>query len=109
MVLHRIQGYLLARVVHFLLNLHVQPRTVWMTRHGDSTFNVLGRIGGDAPLSESGRAYAQQLARIVRERMGPDLVVWTSTLMRAVDTAAASGLPFRSSRAPDAVDARVLE
>ncbi len=56
LVLHRVAGYLLARVVHFLLNLHVQPRSVCLTRHGESEFNVLGRIGGDSPLSEAGRA-----------------------------------------------------
>ncbi len=68
MVLHRIQGYLLARVVHFLLNLHVQPRSVWLTRHGESAFNVLGRIGGDAALSDAGRGYAAQLANVIRDR-----------------------------------------
>jgi broad specificity phosphatase PhoE/predicted kinase len=109
MVLHRIQGYLLARVVHFLLNLHVQPRTVWFTRHGESTFNVLGRIGGDAPLSEAGRTYAHELARTVRERMGPDVVVWTSALRRAIETAEALGLPFRSWRALDEIDAGVCD
>ncbi|HLK37489.1 MAG TPA: 6-phosphofructo-2-kinase/fructose-2,6-bisphosphatase [Polyangiaceae bacterium] len=109
MVLHRIQGYLLARVVHFLLNLHIQPRTVCLTRHGESTFNLLGRIGGDAPLSEKGRTYAHDLARVVRERMGPHAVVWTSTLRRAIETAEVIGLPFRSWRALDEIDAGVCD
>jgi broad specificity phosphatase PhoE/predicted kinase len=109
MVLHRVQGYLLARVVHFLLNLHVQPRSVWLTRHGESTFNVLGRIGGDAPLSEAGSGYAAQLASTVRERMGTDLVVWTSTLRRTIGTAEVIGLPFRTWRALDEIDAGVCD
>ncbi len=109
MVLHRIQGYLLARVVHFLLNLHVQPRSVWLTRHGESTFNVLGRIGGDAPLSAAGRAYARQLARVVRERTRPGVVVWTSTLRRTIETAEILGHSFRSWRALDEIDAGVCD
>jgi broad specificity phosphatase PhoE len=109
MVLHRVQGYLLARVVHFLLNLHVQPRSVWLTRHGESTFNVLGRIGGDAPLSDAGRGYATQLASTVRDRMGTDLVVWTSTLRRTIGTAEVVGLPFRTWRALDEIDAGVCD
>jgi broad specificity phosphatase PhoE/predicted kinase len=109
MVLHRIQGYLLARVVHYLLNLHVQPRSVWLTRHGESAFNVLGRIGGDAPLSGSGRAYAAQLANVVRERVGEAVVVWTSTLRRTVETAEHLELPFRSWRALDEIDAGVCD
>jgi broad specificity phosphatase PhoE/predicted kinase len=109
MVLHRIEGYLLARVVHFLLNLHVQPRSVWFTRHGESAFNVLGRIGGDAPLSDAGRAYAQTLANVVRDRIGGDVVVWTSTLRRTVETAEIMGLPYRAWRALDEIDAGVCD
>jgi broad specificity phosphatase PhoE/predicted kinase len=109
MVLHKIEGYLLARVVHFLLNLHVQPRGVWLTRHGESEFNVLGRIGGDAPLSEAGRAYARTLAGVVRERIGPDAVVWTSTMRRTLETAEMMGLSCRSWRALDEIDAGVCD
>ena len=105
MVLHKIEGYLLARVVHFLLNLHVQPRSVWFTRHGESEFNVLGRIGGDSPLSEAGRSYAKTLADVVRERIGPDVVVWTSTMRRTLQTAEIMGLPYRVWRALDEIDA----
>jgi broad specificity phosphatase PhoE len=105
MVLHKIEGYLLARVVHFLLNLHVQPRSVWFTRHGESEFNVLGRIGGDSPLSEAGRAYARALSSVVRSRIGSDVVVWTSTLQRTLETAEIMGLPHRAWRALDEIDA----
>jgi broad specificity phosphatase PhoE/predicted kinase len=109
MVLHRIEGYLLARVVHFLLNLHVRPRSVWLTRHGESAFNVLGRIGGDAPLSDAGRAYARTLATVVRERVGTNVAVWTSTLRRTVETAEIGRLPYRSWRALDEIDAGVCD
>jgi broad specificity phosphatase PhoE len=109
MVLHRIEGYLLARVVHFLLNLHVRPRSVWLTRHGESSFNVLGRIGGDSPLSDAGRAYARTLAASVRDRIGANVVVWTSTLRRTVETAEVLGLPYRAWRALDEIDAGVCD
>jgi broad specificity phosphatase PhoE len=109
LVLYRIDGYLLARVVHFLLNLHVQPRSVWLSRHGESEFNVLGRIGGDAPLSEAGRAYARTLATVVRDRIGPETVVWTSTLRRTIETAEIMGLPYRAWRPLDEIDAGVCD
>jgi broad specificity phosphatase PhoE/predicted kinase len=107
--LHRIHGYLLARVVHFLLNLQIQPRQIWLTRHGESTFNLLGRIGGDAPLSDAGRAYARQLAGAVAQRIGPGVSVWTSTLRRTIETAELLGLPFRAWRALDEIDAGVCD
>jgi broad specificity phosphatase PhoE len=109
MVLHRIQGYLLARVVHFLLNVQVQPRRMWLTRHGESEYNVLGRIGGDAHLSDAGRKYANQLALTVRDRIRPSAVVWSSTLRRTIETAEIIGLPFRSWRALDEIDAGVCD
>ncbi|MDP9033757.1 MAG: 6-phosphofructo-2-kinase/fructose-2,6-bisphosphatase [Myxococcota bacterium] len=108
-LLHRVEGYLLTRVVHFLLNLHVQPRTVWLTRHGESEFNVLGRIGGDSPLSEAGRAYARTLAHVVRERIGLDVAVWTSSLRRTMETADLVGLPYRAWRPLDEIDAGVCD
>jgi broad specificity phosphatase PhoE/predicted kinase len=109
LVLHRVAGYLLARVVHFLLNLHVQPRSVRLTRHGESEFNVLGRIGGDSPLSDAGRSYARTLASVVRARSGDDVVVWTSTLRRTIETAEVLGLPYRPWRALDEIDAGVCD
>jgi broad specificity phosphatase PhoE/predicted kinase len=109
MVLHRIQGYLLARLVHFLLNVQVQPQRMWLTRHGESEYNVLARIGGDAHLSDAGRQYANQLALVVRERIRPSALVWTSTLRRTIETAEIIGLPFRSWRALDEIDAGVCD
>jgi broad specificity phosphatase PhoE/predicted kinase len=109
MELHRIEGYLLARVVHFLVNLHVRPRRVWLTRHGESSFNVSGQIGGDAALSQAGRVYAGHLATVVRERVGDGVVVWTSTLRRTLETAEVIGIPYRTWRALDEIDAGVCD
>jgi broad specificity phosphatase PhoE/predicted kinase len=108
-VVHGIHGYLPARVADFLRGLHARPRTVWLTRHGESTFNLAGRIGGDAPLSPAGRAYAERLARVADERMGDDLVVWTSTLQRTLETAQIAGRPYRPWRALDEIDAGVCD
>jgi broad specificity phosphatase PhoE/predicted kinase len=109
MELHRIEGYLLARVVHFLVNLHVRPRRVWLTRHGESSFNVSGQIGGDAALSEAGRLYAAHLAGVVKENVGEGVVVWTSTLRRTIETAEVIGTPYRTWRALDEIDAGVCD
>jgi broad specificity phosphatase PhoE/predicted kinase len=109
MELHRIEGYLLARVVHFLINLHVRPRRVWLTRHGESSFNVSGQIGGDAALSDAGRAYASHLATVMRDRVGDGAVVWTSTLRRTIETAEVIGAPYRTWRALDEIDAGVCD
>lgn len=86
-VAHNIRGYLPARLVYFLMNLHIQPRPILLSRHGQSAYNVLGRIGGDAGLSPLGKQYAGSLAEFVRGYQPAPTQVWCSTLRRATETA----------------------
>ncbi len=103
-VAHRMQGYLPSRLVYFLMNLHVVPRPIWLTRHGQSAFNVEDRVGGDASLSEAGQAFAGALGAHVRaSAVAPR--VWVSTLARTKQTAAPLGLPVEEWRALDEIDA----
>ncbi|MFI5319659.1 MAG: bifunctional nucleoside/nucleotide kinase/histidine phosphatase family protein [Myxococcota bacterium] len=106
-VIHEVYGYVQGRIVFFLTNLQVTKRPVWITRHGESEWNVLGRIGGDSPLSPRGRSYAQNLALHVRDGFGgaSDLDVWTSTLQRTKQTAAPLGIDIGEWRALDEIDA----
>ncbi|KAI1262327.1 6-phosphofructo-2-kinase [Xylariaceae sp. FL1019] len=87
-IINRIQDYLQSRVVYYLMNLHIRPRSVWLSRHGESMYNLSGRIGGDADLSPRGHQYAQKLPELVRQSVGDDrpLTVWTSTLKRTIAT-----------------------
>lgn len=87
-VANRVQGYLNSRIMFFLSNLHITPRPIWITRHGESQYNVLGRIGGDSKLSPRGSEYSRRLAEFMK-RHYPDekrLTVWTSTLRRTSET-----------------------
>lgn len=85
------------------------PRSTY--QHGESEFNLTGRIGGDANLSARGQAYARELPRLVSESAGPDrkLTVWTSTLKRTQQTAA--HLPFEKLewKALDELDSGVCD
>lgn len=89
-VIHRIQDYLQSRLVYFLTNLHIKPRSIWLSRHGESEYNLDGKIGGDADLSPRGFQYAKLLPALLRESGLPKdapLTVWTSTLKRTNQTA----------------------
>lgn len=106
LVVSGISGYLPSRLVYFLMNIHPLPRPIYLARHGESTFNVEGRIGGDAPLSPAGERFAQNLARFVEGEVGEgELRVWTSTLRRTIDTARPMGRPIVEWRALDEIDA----
>jgi broad specificity phosphatase PhoE len=69
-----------------------------LARHGETCWNVLGRYqgGADIPLSERGLAQARQLARQIRQLAGPAncRLVLSSDLARAIQTAAAMGVPI---------------
>ena len=115
-----------------MFNLHVTSRPIWLTRHGESEFNVQKRIGGDSGLSLRGSAYAQRLAVFFNERYptgdkgsgagaggdaslaavlaaNPELVVWTSTLRRTQLTAKFLGRKFVAWKALDEIDAGVCD
>mmetsp|Transcript_46056 Transcript_46056/g.68603 ORF Transcript_46056/g.68603 Transcript_46056/m.68603 type:complete len:602 (-) Transcript_46056:159-1964(-) len=91
-----IRGYLPLKVVHFVMNLHTLPRTFYLTRHGQSEYNTLGKIGGDSGLSNAGKEYARRLAVFAQEHIAKlgdpngearPARLWTSTLRRTKETA----------------------
>lgn len=45
----------------YLMNVHVRPRAIYLTRHGESIYNQLQRIGGDSALSQHGVEYSKRL------------------------------------------------
>jgi len=92
-VLHR-EGNLSLKIIQFLMHLNRDFRTIYLSRHGQSEYNVLKKIGGDSPLSEKGEAYADELAKFVGENITHDgngksvkARLWTSTLQRTILTA----------------------
>jgi broad specificity phosphatase PhoE/predicted kinase len=106
-ITNRIEGYLSSRLVFFLMQIRPTDRPIWLTRHGESEFNVLGRIGGDAPLTSKGEEYARALGEFFRGRTAP--IVWTSTLQRTVATAKRLGVQHFSWRILDEIDAGVCD
>lgn len=63
------------------------PARLWLVRHGQTDWNIQGRIQGHTPtdLNDHGRAQARHLAEYFRSR--PYAAVYTSDLPRARSTA----------------------
>jgi len=108
-----IQGYLESKLVSFCMNIHTEPRTIILVRHGQSEYNIQDRIGGDPALTKVGAEFGKNLAKYIEEQ-GPnglrevdpdneprknsddrncysfdparDLLVWSSNLRRTVQT-----------------------
>lgn len=110
-IINRIQDYLQSHVVYYIMNLHIKPRSIWLSRHGESEYNLSGKIGGDANLSPRGDAYAHALPGLVAKSAGDGrkLTVWTSTLKRTIQTA--RFLPFEKLewKALDELDSGVCD
>jgi len=110
-VVNRLEGYLPSRLVYFLMNLHLSERPIWLARHGESIYNISGRIGGDADLAPRGERFARSLASFIRQRVAADeeMVVWASSLRRTIRTAEALERPYVTWRALDEIDAGICD
>ena len=72
--MNNIKGFLAGRVVQFLINLHFHPRPIYLSRHGQSEYNKLQKVGGDSGLSPAGEEYALALAKYVDEHILVDKI-----------------------------------
>jgi broad specificity phosphatase PhoE len=94
-VVHRVTGSLPQTVANFIMNMRTEKHAFYLTRHGQSEYNALRRIGGDSGLTEDGRRYARALAEFVNTNVtrdaesGADVParLWTSTMRRTKETA----------------------
>ena len=98
---------------------------IWRTQHGESQFNLEGKIGGDSLLSPRGMQYAEALPALIRDNIGDApltvhlalawryqwswylsfLKVWTSTLRRTIQTASKLDYPKLTWKSLDELDA----
>lgn len=58
-----IQGLLQTSILGVLSSPVIKQQLYYFSRHGESDYNVLGRIGGDADLSARGQCYADRLTK----------------------------------------------
>ena len=72
LIVNRHEGNLQSRIVYWLMNIHITPRTIYLTRHGESMFNVSGKIGGNSDLSPMGSQYAGLLAEYINDQVDDD-------------------------------------
>ncbi|RAL04970.1 6-phosphofructo-2-kinase PFK26 [Aspergillus ibericus CBS 121593] len=100
-VSHQTHGFLSSQVVYYLLNFNLSPRQIWITRHGESKDNQLGRIGGDSELSENGHRYAQALNRFIdHQRQQWELVQRQKEMLRHLPPRAGDSTPPNPSYIP---------
>ncbi|XP_065338782.1 6-phosphofructo-2-kinase/fructose-2,6-bisphosphatase isoform X4 [Cloeon dipterum] len=108
-VVHKHEGHIQSRIVYYLMNIHIVPRTIYLTRHGESEQNLEGRIGGDSDLSARGRQYGNALSQFIISQNIPHLRVWTSWLKRTIQTVSGIPAPQERWKALNEIDAGICE
>ncbi|XP_023561418.1 6-phosphofructo-2-kinase/fructose-2,6-bisphosphatase 4 isoform X2 [Octodon degus] len=108
-VVNRVADHIQSRIVYYLMNIHVTPRSIYLCRHGESELNLKGRIGGDPGLSPRGREFAKRLAQFISDQNIKDLKVWTSQMKRTIQTAEALAVPYEQWKVLNEIDAGVCE
>ena len=68
-VVHSVRGHVPLKIVHFIMNMRTDCHPFYLSRHGQSEYNQIGRIGGDSGLTEHGLAYARKLADFVESHI----------------------------------------
>lgn len=108
-LVNRVQDHIQSRIVYYLMNIHITPRSIYLCRHGESDLNIKGRIGGDSGLSARGKKYAETLGQFIQSQNIHELKVWTSQMKRTIQTAEAVGVPYEQWKALNEIDAGVCE
>uniref|UniRef100_A0A8C8FSD7 6-phosphofructo-2-kinase domain-containing protein n=1 Tax=Oncorhynchus tshawytscha TaxID=74940 RepID=A0A8C8FSD7_ONCTS len=108
-LVNRIQDHVQSKIVYYLMNIHVQPRVIYLCRHGESMHNLQGRLGGDSGLSPRGRKFSGVLSTFVKEQNLTDLKVWTNQMCCSIQTAESLGVPYEQWKALNEIDAGVCE
>ena len=74
-------------ILNFLLYMKVNKNPIYLSRHGQSEFNILEKLGGNSNLSNKGKEYPPLLKKYVYENISKEVKVFTSTLDRTKETA----------------------
>ncbi|XP_037037653.1 6-phosphofructo-2-kinase/fructose-2,6-bisphosphatase-like isoform X1 [Bradysia coprophila] len=108
-----VQGYLQTMILGVLSMPVIKHQLYYFTRHGESEYNVLGRIGGDADLSSRGRSYADLLTKYLTGGTSsgaiPPKLIWTSELCRTIHTVEKIPGPRAAIRDLNEINAGICE
>lgn len=131
-LVNRVLDHIQSRIVYYLMNIHITPRSIYLCRHGESELNVKGRIGGDSGLTTRGKdvcqtffkirlqrilldefvknvfssvQFAKKLSQFIQEQGISDLKVWTSQMKRTIQTAEALSVPYEQWKVLNEIDA----
>lgn len=100
-LMNQIHGYLQSQVIYYLMNIHAQERSLYITVHGECDYNVEKEVGGSSGLTETGKKFAKALEAYVEKENIQNLKLWTSSHKGPLETAKYISGPSEVWRALD--------
>lgn len=82
-----IEGYLQSHIVYYLMNIHTQKRSLYITVHGECEHNVEQKVGGNSCLTELGQKFSGALKQYTEKEDLKDLKIWISPAEGCIETA----------------------
>ncbi|KAI8960625.1 bifunctional 6-phosphofructo-2-kinase/fructose-2,6-bisphosphate 2-phosphatase [Daldinia sp. FL1419] len=76
-------GFLSSGIANYLSSFNLSPRQIWITRHGQSVDNKLGKIGGNSELTDRGHYYSLSLYKFVTKKRQEWLVAQKDKIAQA--------------------------
>ena len=87
-IFNNISGHIETLILNYLVNFKVNIKKIYISRHGESLFNVQNRIGGDPDITENGIKYSKKLFNYISlNHKKEDIIIYTSNLIRTKNTA----------------------
>lgn len=92
--IYNVCGFLLSNVISYLLNLNIKRNKIFLTRHGESEYNLYNKVGGNPSLSKFGQQYSTKLFNYIQPLLEnvSHYKICTSTLRRTHETI----IPFKN-------------
>lgn len=88
MELNKMHGYLPMEIVTYLGNIHIQPRKIYLLRHGQTENDVIGKLSAECDLTPRGMFFSHEAAQYVQAHSeGKNILLYDSTLRASTATA----------------------
>lgn len=83
-------------------------KIIYLSRHGESIYNLEQKIGGNSDLSKNGMKYSSKISNYFNNKFNK-LIVWTSKLKRTIQTAKNLNFPKYEFNELNEINAGIYE
>lgn len=95
-------------IINNLLNNNINRKKIYLSRHGESLYNLENKIGGNSDLSNNGLLYSKKLALYMNKTV-KKYELYCSTLIRTINTSKELTTNIHICKCLDEINAGICE